>query len=238
VLLNADGINPNTPQTVNTFAREIAAQFGIKDQTLFYDAVSFLLLPHAQTYAEGYVPSYLNTSGNPLSPFWQKMQTTPQKYVAGLRDEKGGVYKNLVTPRDGYASLYLANIISPPNVSGWRMIAPHGSDPNYAFTRGLLAYLDRWMVADRMGLDPLKGVGAMGFMAIQTLAFTLVALILALIAMGSVWTLTAQVLGSKAFGGLQELLTGVAPGVGAATVARAQGFRRTVSSQGAQRRGR
>jgi hypothetical protein len=138
----------------------------------------------------------------------------------------------------GFPSLYLATVISPPSdVPGWRMISPHLGDPNYALTRALLAYLDRWMVADRLGLDPLKGTGAVGFMAIQTLAFTLVALILALIAMGSVWTLTAQVLGSRAFGGLQELLTGVAPGVGAATAARAQGFRRTVASQGAQRRG-
>jgi len=238
VLLNADGLNPQAhTQTVRRFADELAAQFGIKDQTLFYDAVSFLLLPPAQTGIEGYVPSYLNSSGNPPSFFWQKAQTTPQKYVAGLKDAKGGVYRNLVVPRDGYASLYLVNLISPPNANGWRMIAPRPGDPNYAFTRGLLAYLDRWMVADRLGLDPLKGTGAVGFMAIQTLAFTLVALILALIAMGSVWTLTAQVLGSRAFGGLQELLTGVAPGVGAATAARAQGFRRAIPSQGAQRRG-
>lgn len=233
VLLNADMLD------TYTFANELAAQFGMEDKkSLFYDAVLFLLFPHAQTRTEGYVPSYLNPSDNPPSLFWQKMRTTPQKYIASLRETKGGVYKNLVLPRNGYASLYLANVISPPNANGWRMITPHAGDPNYAFTRGLLAYLDRWMVTDRIGLDPLKGVGAVGFMAIQTLAFTLVALILALIAMGSVWTLTAQVLGSKAFGGLQELLTGVAPGVGAATVARAQGFRRATPSQGVQRRGR
>jgi len=236
-LLNADGLNPQAhTQTVRRFADELAAQFGIKDQTSFYDAVSFLLLPPAQANVEGYVPSYLSPGGNPPSPFWQRAQTTPQKYIESLRNAKGGLYKDLVVPRDGYASLYLANILSPPSGS-WRMISPRPQDPNYAFTRALLAYLDRWMVADRLGLDPLKGTGAVGFMAIQTLAFTLVALILALIAMGSVWTLTAQVLGSKAFGGLQELLTGVAPGVGAATAARAQGFRRVMPSQGGQRRG-
>lgn len=238
VLLNADGLNTNVPdQTVRKFAYELAAQFGIKDKDKFYRAVSFLLLPHAQTATEGYVPSYLDARDNPWSLFWQNMNTTPQNYVTTLRNAKGGVYKNLVTQRDGFASLYLANVISSPNVGNWQVIVSRPSDPNYALTRGLLAYLDRWMVADRLGLDPLKGTGAVGFMAIQTLAFTLVALILALIAMGSVWTLTAQVLGSRAFGGLQELLTGIGPGVGAATAARAQGFRRTIPSQGGQRRG-
>jgi hypothetical protein len=238
VLLNAEGLNPNVPeQTVRRFAEELATQFGIKDTNKFYGAVSFLLFPHVQTGVEGYVPSYLNPSDNPRSPFWQKIDTSPQAYIASLKTAKGGIYKNLVVPRDGFASLYLANVISHPPIPNWNVINPNPSNPSYTITRGLLAYLDRWMVADRLGLDPLKGTGAMGFMAIQTLAFTLVALILALIAMGSVWTLTAQVLGSKAFGGLQELLTGVAPGVGSATSARASGFRRAMPSQGGQRKG-
>jgi len=233
VLLNASGLSD---AMLPKFSNELAEQFGIKDKKdRFRNAVSYLLFPSSYTSTEGYVPSYLTIDNNTSSPFWQEMKIAPQTYINNLKNAKGGIYKDLVTQREGYASLYLANVILPP--SDWRIISRQPSEPSYAFTRGLLAYLDRWMVADRLGLDPLKGTGAVGFMAIQTLAFTLVALILALIAMGSVWTLTAQVLGSKAFGGLQELLTGVAPGVGSAVSARAQGFRKAMPSQGGQKKG-